>query len=238
MIETRTTNDQVELWSIVFDSDSAVAAALTDTLDAAELQRATSIVSSAARARFIAAHALVRHVLGQELGVRPASLTFARGPRGKPYLPGTTIRFSLSYTSRVAMLAVTRREEVGIDVEELPRGSMYERVTARCFAEAEARRVRECEPSRRPRLFATLWAAKEAYLKMTGEGLARGLNTFVVDVGDDWRAVLSSVNGAPSRHPVALHLLDLATDGVGMLCAPAALSVGPIRPTATLGARS
>ncbi|MEV8637649.1 4'-phosphopantetheinyl transferase superfamily protein [Streptosporangium sp. NPDC051023] len=233
----RSEADRVALWSIALDGDPTAAAALADGLDAAELRRATEIVSSDARARFITARAFVRAVLGQELGVAPVSLAFARGPYGKPYLPGTSIRFSLSHTRTVALLAVTRGEEVGVDIEELPRGGRYERVSARCFAEAEAWRVRECDPALRPRLFATLWAAKEAYLKMTGEGLGRGLNTFVVDVGDDWRPVLSSVDGAPPRRPVALHPLDLAVDGIAMLCASAALRVGIVRHVATIGAR-
>lgn len=223
------------MWSTTLDGNLAAAVALAGTLDAAERTRAADIAASAERARFIKARAFIRAVLSQELGVAPTSLAFERGPHGKPYLPGSPVRFSLSHTRTVALLAVTRGEEVGVDIEGLP-GTGYERVSARFFTEAEARRVSQCRLALRPRLFATLWSAKEAYLKMTGEGLYRALNTFAIDVGDDWRPVLSSVNGTLPKHPIRFHPLHVAADSIAVLCAPAELGIAPVCQVSIIGA--
>ena len=225
--------ERVALWSLALDGEASIED-LARLLDDSERTQASAIASPAARARFIAVRAFVRTVLADALDAAPESLAFERGRRGKPRLVGGDLAFNLSHAADVAVLAVTRGAEVGVDVEALPRGTSYEHVSERCFAPAEARSVRDCDPAQRPRRFATLWTAKEAYLKLTGEGLSRGLGTFVVDVRGD-RLALVSVDGAPPP-PVTLHPLDLGPGRVGMLCAPAGLEAGAVR-SATLPTR-
>src|SRR4051794_10704465 len=104
--------DQVSLWSSMLDYNASIVAHLANRLDAADMQYATAIVLPEARARFVVARAFVRTVLGRAIGAAPASLEFARGLHGKPYLPGISISFSLSHTSSTALLAVASEGNV------------------------------------------------------------------------------------------------------------------------------
>jgi 4'-phosphopantetheinyl transferase len=131
------------------------------------------------RERFIVAHGLVRTVLSGYLDCAPAELRFLRNARGKPHLDGTRtvdLRFNLSHSHDIALLALAEGREVGVDIEhERPDLDILE-LAERFFAAEEFRALRGLPKDARRSAFFQSWTRKEALLKAAGHGLNDGLN--------------------------------------------------------------
>ncbi|MBQ7535988.1 MAG: 4'-phosphopantetheinyl transferase superfamily protein [Stomatobaculum sp.] len=87
---------------------------------------------------------------------------------GKPFLEkNPEFHFNLSHSGNFAVCAVSGRE-VGIDIQEIQ--NPQEALLKRCCTEQERKRIRES--SFPPAAFTVIWAWKEAFMKMTGQGLS------------------------------------------------------------------
>lgn len=98
-----------------------------------------------------AAHGALRGVLSRYLGGDPAAIELRLGERGKPMLadPDPALRFNLSHSGGLVLIALCRDREVGVDVQRMRR-----------------RRGRE-----RPAGFYAEWTRREAIAKCHGVGL-------------------------------------------------------------------
>jgi 4'-phosphopantetheinyl transferase len=151
-------------------------------LNAAERERAHRLLRDADRARFVAAHALLRTVLASWTGAAAAELTFdaqcrACGERhGKPTLASGP-HFSLSYAGDRVVVAVTSIGPVGVDVEDHA-AVRFDGFDSVALASGERAPV---DAAAR----ATVWVRKEAILKATGHGLAVDPSRVEVAAPDD-----------------------------------------------------
>ncbi len=83
----------------------------------------------------------------------------------KPYFKDYPfVRFSVSHSGSLVVVAMAETE-VGIDVEEI-KEKPYGRIIERNFTAGEAAEVKDLES------FLKVWTKKEAYLKLTGDGLS------------------------------------------------------------------
>jgi 4'-phosphopantetheinyl transferase len=167
--------------------------ALEALLDAEEREQAHRFRSEAARTRFVVSHGVLRLELGRLTGSAPEALRFARRcghcggtDHGKPHLADRSLDFSLSHSGGFALLAVARGRTVGADIEQVGRRTDVLAVARRALAPDERRALAALptDEARREAFF-RCWTRKEAYLKARGEGLAGGLDTFSVPIGDD-----------------------------------------------------
>jgi 4'-phosphopantetheinyl transferase len=117
---------------------------------------------------------VLRRLLGLYLDRPPEAIELARGEHGKPRLadePGR-LAFNLSHSGTLALIAVCRGREVGVDVERVKPGRDLVAVAERALAPEAAAAVRAAGEGERARLFYELWARHEARLKCLGTGLA------------------------------------------------------------------
>ena len=86
-----------------------------------ERKRAAQIVRLRARQRWIASRWALRTVLGRYLGREPAEIELRFGERGKPMLadPYAPLRFNLSHSGGLALIAVATDRDVGVDVQAI-----------------------------------------------------------------------------------------------------------------------
>jgi len=99
-------------------------AADATVLSAAEAERAAKLRAAARRREYVAAHVLLRRVLGDVLGVPPAQLGIALQAHGKPYLRDVAIHFNLSHAGD-ALLLGWGYAPLGVDVERAARATRY-----------------------------------------------------------------------------------------------------------------
>jgi 4'-phosphopantetheinyl transferase len=154
----------------------ADAPGLVALLDASERERLDRFRRPADRARYLAAHALVRLTIGEVVRRPAASLVFDRTCRcgeqhGKPVLPGGP-GFSLTHAGDLVGVAVHPGGPVGLDVEEV-----------RDLVDIAAMAAHVCSPHETvpdaPAFF-TLWTRKEALLKAVGTGLASPMSAITL----------------------------------------------------------
>lgn len=162
--------------------------AVDAVLSTEELDRAGRFVVEAARTRFRAARAALRLLLAPELGVEPADVGFEVSSTGKPFLAahnGPTIEFNVSHAGSLALIAVTLRRRVGIDIEIERAMPDAMSIVDRFFAPPERAAFHELESASRHRSFFSVWTRKEAFAKATGRGIADSLHRFAVPVDPD-----------------------------------------------------
>lgn len=169
---------EIHLWRAALDDPIRLAGAEA-VLSREEIFRAGRFARTLDRERFIAAHGALRMVLGLYLSADPQSLEFRTGPTGKPSLVQTftDLRFNLSHSDELALIAVTRGREVGVDVERVQRDIEFDPIVEHYFEPTEAWDLRTAPPQERVGRFFDLWTRKEARVKADGSGLAHPSRT-------------------------------------------------------------
>lgn len=208
--------DAVHVWRID-PAATAPAAELLPALEAEERQRADRFHFARDRDRFIVTRGMLRRILARYLIAAPEAVRFRYGSHGKPTLApdqnGTDLRFNLSHTEGLALLAVARAREVGIDVERVRPGFASEEIAERFFAPAEVRALRALPRDRQDDAFFACWTRKEAYVKARGEGLSIPLDQFTVSLAPDEPAALLRVaTDAAETARWSLHDLAVGPD--------------------------
>jgi 4'-phosphopantetheinyl transferase len=163
---------EVRLHRAGLDVGPALLRSLEALLDETERTRASALRPARCRRRFIAAHGFLRRILALHTGMAPQELRFARDPLGKPSLaaPAAGLCFSMSYSGALALFAIAREREVGVDVEE-SRPLPALGIARRCFSGEEAEALAALDEGQRTEAFLRMWTRREALGKARAHGL-------------------------------------------------------------------
>jgi 4'-phosphopantetheinyl transferase len=130
--------------------------------------------------------------------IPPKQLKFFEGSHGKPELTlspdKSTVRFNLSDSREVALIAVTRGRQIGIDIEHVQKDFEWNGIAERFFSASEVAMIQALSPEHQQEAFFRCWTRKEAYIKARGQGLSIPLNQFDVSVIPGERPRLSFPN--------------------------------------------
>ncbi|MEO6809945.1 MAG: 4'-phosphopantetheinyl transferase superfamily protein [Isosphaeraceae bacterium] len=209
----RVGDEDVHVWRIPLDQPKGVVGRLRRVLSEDERERADRFRMELHRDHFTAGRGVLRQILGGYLGVGADALVFRKGTFGKPGLAGaegeSSIRFNLTHSGGLALLAVTSRREVGVDIEQVRPMDDAEQIITRFFSRKEQADFLSLPRGQRTAAFFRGWTRKEAYMKATGEGFALALDRFDVSISPDEPARLLHVEGRPGE-PERWSLADLA----------------------------
>jgi 4'-phosphopantetheinyl transferase len=210
--------DAVHLWALDLTRSPGEVGGL---LPSEDLRRAEQ-----AGPRWVVARAGMRGVLARYLDEDPAALRFDE--RGKPALdPPSPLRFNLSHSGDVALVAVATEREVGVDVEEVKRRRDAAALARRTMVAAERAAIDEADDQLLA--FHRHWVAKEAFAKATGRGIASP-RSFEVQLDAPGGPRIAQVGGDEDEaRRWSLHMLDVAepyvaalvTEGEARVAAPA-----------------
>jgi len=128
----------------------------------------------------LVARALIRTTLSRYESVPPEAWRFAAGERGRPYIsaPESQLHYNVSHTMGLVALAVSREEEVGIDVEGVSSERVRRELCERVFSADEVAELYALPTGAQSERFFDLWTLKESYIKARGLGLAIPLHSF------------------------------------------------------------
>lgn len=207
--------------------DPAPAAAVLERdalqfLDGPELERARAMMP-VPRQDFLAARVAQRLFAAELLGVRAQDLTAryscprcGSGPGVAHGRPGYTLDgapapllLSLSRAAGWTLLAAVAEpvpgQRLGVDAED-PQRLEFDGFNAVALTPAEHQAVAPLQGSALLRERARLWARKEAFLKMTGEGLGRPPETLDVLDRPGVRDLAPAESGLPDKLAAAVAL--------------------------------
>lgn len=184
MLPALTAKD-VHVWAIALDVDEAAVASHAALLSTDEQQRAERFYFEHLRRRFTVSHGALRWILSRYARVAPAEIELVALADGKPALAERYaiggLKFNLTHSGELALVAVTRGSEVGVDAERLREVSNLERLARRYFHDAEVEEVLGAPTlQQRYEAFLRCWTGKEAVVKAYGTGIGAGLRSFRV----------------------------------------------------------
>ena len=175
--------NQIQSFGPIFSSD--------------EWQRAQRFYFERDRIRFIAGRGILRTILSRYLALPPGQIEFCYGPHGKPSLTDIcgdqSLCFNLSHSADLALYAVTRDRQIGVDIEQV-RPVEADQLAQRFFSPREYAVINSLPLQQQQTAFFQLWTCKEASLKATGKGIS-GLEQCEISLGIKQPPQLIRLNG-------------------------------------------
>jgi 4'-phosphopantetheinyl transferase len=176
----------VHVWRVALDQPDESLERFQRTLEPDELNRASRFHFEKHRRHFIVARGFLRSVVARYLETQPEALRFSYGAYGKPSLASEhVLRFNLSHSHEVALLAVALDAELGVDVEHIRADFASEEIARRFFSRAEVEVFNALPKEEQVAAFFRCWTRKEAYIKAIGKGLSQALDAFDVTLAPD-----------------------------------------------------
>ena len=201
LLENLKSRREAHVWHVEPESivDPRRLAQYRSWLSTEEEARRRRFVFEKHRHTFLVSHALVRGVLSRYADVAPADWRFVAGDHGRPEIAadflGGRLRFNLSHTQGMAVLAVVAEVDIGVDVEDADRRELSVDIAERYFAPQETADLFNLHERKRLSAFFDYWTLKESYIKARGMGLAIPLDRFAFRLSPDSPPTISFAAG-------------------------------------------
>ncbi len=212
---------EVHTWCATLDVAPEMSAGFYTTLSLEERNRCARFRFERDRQRFIAAHGVLRELLGHYLGTQPGRIGYVCNAFGKPDLSpesGSRLRFNLSHSAGLALIAIATDANVGVDLEYIQAQSDYAEIAQHFFSADEVDRLSGIPSHLYAEAFISCWTKKEAYVKACGDGLAIPFSSFSVPPGTDpVQDFCVASNDIASARCWSFHTLQPAAGYVGAL---------------------
>ncbi len=210
----RLQNDEVHVWRSTLDLPTESIERFAILLSSDEQIRADRFRFVQHRQRFIAGRGILRSLLGRYLQIEPDRVQFLYSEKGKPFLADQSLQFNVAHSQGLALYSVALDRPVGVDLEQIRAIADLDSLTQRFFTSNEYAAITALPINQQSRTFFRYWACKEAYLKATGDGLAK-LQELEISLSSK-QACLKKI---PQGNIADWHLreLDLEEDFVGAI---------------------
>lgn len=190
---------EVQVWSAPISLYESRSKELEKLLSKEEVLRAGRFYFQKDRRSFIVARGVLRILLGRYLGIRPDLAEFGSEPNGKPILCGAydfkSLSFNISHSHNLAVFAFSNLRNLGVDVEHVHIMNDFHEIADHYFHPKESEVLQNISPSIKNDAFFDCWTRKEAFIKATGEGMSRSLDSFQVSVDAKNESVIRSIDG-------------------------------------------
>ena len=211
-----------DVWLLPLPPGDRVEETLTACLSPEEHAHLSKLSRPEVQIRFASTRHALRVLLGGTLGVSPARLRLQTNSFGKPSLadnhPGPPLWFNVTHSHSVALLAISRHGEVGVDVELLRPMPDALKLAERFFCPAEHQLLAGLEEAIQSEAFLRMWTVKEAFVKAIGEGLAHPIHEVEITLGGPGGLAVQGIHpraGKPAR--LAFAALDALSGFATML---------------------
>jgi len=160
--------DEIHVWKILlFDPEPGE----LEVLSQDELKRSQDFKNETARNTYICSRLVMRRLFASYLKQPASELKFQTTQQGKPFLVGNTadLRFNLSHSGELILLAVSPIIELGIDLEQHKEIKNWEKIAQKVF---DTEMIQVLKQDEQPeRAFIRAWTEFEARQKSHGEGI-------------------------------------------------------------------
>ncbi|HET7631002.1 MAG TPA: 4'-phosphopantetheinyl transferase superfamily protein [Gemmatimonadaceae bacterium] len=206
--------NDIHVWHATLAATPENLSGAMELLPVGERDKTALVASEAQRARLTLSRAWVRGILAKYLNQAGPDIAIRRSPRGKPTVEAgdgaEPLQFSVSHAGDHMLVAVTRSDDVGVDLERMTRVADAERIAARFFARAEYDALLALPADQRADAFFRAWVRKEAVVKALGTGIASAFDVFHVSLGKDQQQEIdvTGITGV-DRQRLWVRLLDI-----------------------------
>lgn len=195
----------VHVWSASLRHHATKIAQLRQLLTEDERARADRFYFEKDRIAYTAARGQLRLLLSRYLEVDATAIRFIYSKYGKPALAEpfakSGLHFNVTHSQDMAVYGFSWHNELGIDVEYKYRTPTpdFTGICTHFFAPVEQAVLLKHKGEEIREAFYRCWTRKEAYLKASGEGLSRALDSFHVTLTAHEPATLLYVKDEPEE---------------------------------------
>jgi 4'-phosphopantetheinyl transferase len=187
-------SSEIHVWRVYLAQTVSCLQSLQQTLSIDERTKAEHFHFEKDRSHFIVGRGALRAILSYYLDIDPSALCFSYNPYGKPFLiagqGGDMLRFNLSHAHGIALIAITKNRNIGIDIESIRADFPWQQIAESFFSPLENAVLQSLPVDIQHHAFFTCWTRKEAYIKAVGKGLSIPLDRFDVTVAPGEAAAL------------------------------------------------
>ena len=214
----------VHLWGIELDGSPHCLERCAQWLDEEEQHRAARLIREEDRQRYVLAHGGLRAVLSRYLGIGPEVVSLYRNEAGKPSLTRElrgqpAITFNMSHAHGRALIAISKGQEVGVDLERIRSDVEVAKLSERYFAPSEHATIMQSTHEERAARFFRYWVSKEAVLKAQGLGLQALSQCEILLGADGVGAEVLVPMGSPLQNNWRVRLLSCGEGWEGAVAA-------------------
>jgi 4'-phosphopantetheinyl transferase len=170
--------------------DAEINSTFRELLSIEERRRERYLHSAADRRRYVIARAMTRTVLSRYMALSPTQWQDPLSQFGRPEVArirggAAGLQFSISHTTGLIALGVTRHRHLGIDVEAVRGWKLPISIADHFFAPEELQELRGLEGDRQQERLLEYWTLKEAYIKASSVAGASSAKLFSFDYPDE-----------------------------------------------------
>lgn len=190
---------EVHVWRAELNQPATTVRRLAQMLSDDERSRAERFRFEQDRTRFVVGRGVLRMILSRYLGSSPERISFCYSDYGKPALTQGGIHFNLAHSQNLALCAVVRDQEIGVDLERIRQIADIDQIVDQYFSSRERAVFRVLPVHQALEVFFRFWVCKEAYLKAVGHGLRGSLG--IVEVSLAWGGTprFLNIDGDPAK---------------------------------------
>jgi len=178
------TTEEVHVWRVGLQQQPWTIGMFLEALSADERVRANKYHFYRDFESFVIARGVLRNIISRYINVASRDIRFSYDQYGKPRLSSgdTSLCFSVSHSSGIALYAISQVDAVGVDIEYARENFSSTEIAEHFFSANEVATLRALPAELRTVAFFNCWTRKEAYIKARGEGLSHPLNRFTVSI--------------------------------------------------------
>jgi 4'-phosphopantetheinyl transferase len=212
------TDSEIHVWKADLNCERTDLQQLFALLTPDEQQKAARFHFEKDRNHYGAARGLLRLILSSYLSEEPKDLRFTYNLYGKPALDSDLLQFNVSHSHGLALYAVARHCQVGIDLEYMRTDFGWRQIVEQYFSPQELKALTQLPESQQYRAFFDGWTRKEAFIKAKGKGLSIPLNQFDVSLSPvEPAALLHTQWDSQETAQWTLHAIDPGEDYAGAI---------------------
>lgn len=183
----------IHIWRAHFvETDKEKIAYCKQYLSRDELSQAKRFIKKVDQEKYIFVRAILRDIISRYIDLKPTEIKFQLGKHGKPFLDYKhALQFNLSHAKNYLLVALTKTQQIGIDIEYEKNSIDTLALAKRFFSAREFQALHHLSEPERTRAFYRCWTCKEAFIKAEGSGLSFPLKDFSINVD---KAVFSQEN--------------------------------------------
>jgi 4'-phosphopantetheinyl transferase len=181
-------NDEVHIWNFDLNKYSDQIDKFANILSSDELIRAGKFYFERDKNWFILSRGLLRIFVNIYSSIPAKEIKFIFNEFGKPSISVanniTQLHFNLSHSKNFMSIGFVNNAIIGIDVELMKPLKDHLKIAKRFFSIFEVEQLHSFSADKILDGFYSCWTAKEAVIKLSGEGLSFPLKEFDVELKD------------------------------------------------------
>ena len=178
--------NEIHVWVSYLNLHQAKLKHLYPLLSIDEKERSERFKFYKHRKNFIASHGFLHAVLAYYIDTPAEDIQFSHGEKGKPYIleeqNPQNIQFNLSHSNSMAVLAVCKNQQLGVDIEFKEKKADWQGIIKRFYTQNEQDAIFKLAEDSQKDAFFQVWTRKEAHMKVTGKGMSLAPTQFEVSV--------------------------------------------------------